>query len=156
MNDATSPTPDVGNDRAVELFRYQDREVRTVVIDGEPWFVGADVCSILGYSRVANALRMLDADDLDTQLVSGPDGLQRVSIINEPGLYSLILRSRKPEAKAFKRWVTHEVLPAIRRTGAYTVAQPRTVIDQMIVTRDLANRAGAADAIEGRLDGGQS
>lgn len=174
MNDASAPTPKNGNDRAVELFHYEDHELRTVVIDGEPWFVAADVCAVLDIADPKSSLRLLDDDERGVHSVHTPGGHQLVNVISEPGLYSLILRSRKPEAKAFKRWVTHEVLPAIRRTGTYTVAQPggelemlRTVIDQMIVTRDLANRAGAAaveagqeaalanarlDAIEGRHD----
>ena len=104
-------------------FDFEGRSVRTVTIDGQPWFVAPDVCAILGYSRVADALRIPDPDDLGTQIVRGADGLERpTQVVNEPGLYSLILRSRKPEAKAFKRWVTHEVLPAIRRTGSYVPA----------------------------------
>lgn len=115
----------------IELFRYQDRDVRTVVIDGEPWFVAADVCEILGYSRINNALRMLDTDDLATHLVSGSDGRDRPGqVVSEAGLFDLILRSERPEAKAFKRWVTHDVLPQIRRTGTYTtIPASRPAVD---------------------------
>lgn len=101
-------------------FDYEGRPVRTVVIEGEPWWVAADVCAILGYSRVGDALRMLDTDDLGTHLVRSPDEQVRpAQVVSEPGLYSLILRSKRREAKDFKRWVTHEVIPQIRKTGHY-------------------------------------
>jgi prophage antirepressor-like protein len=103
----------------IELFRYGATDVRTVAIDGEPWFVAADVCAILEIGRVHDAVRGLDDDEKGAESIRTLGGEQSVSVINEPGLYSLILRSRKPEAKAFKRWITHEVLPAIRRTGGY-------------------------------------
>lgn len=105
---------------ALELFRYQDHDVRTVLRDGQPWFVAADVCAVLGIGRPQDSVRYLDDDERGRCPVDTPSGEQEVLIVNEPGLYSLILRSRKPEAKAFKRWITHEVLPAIRRTGTYS------------------------------------
>lgn len=107
---------------ALELFRYESHEVRTVLVDGEPWFVAADVCAVLEIADPKSSVRLLDDDEKGVHSVHTPGGEQRVSVINEPGLYSLILRSRKPEAKAFRRWVTHEVLPAIRRTGSYSAA----------------------------------
>ena len=91
--------------------------------DGNPWFVAADVCAALGLDNNREAVTSLDYDEKIT--VSNPDGNPRAGIphrftaISEPGLYSLVFRSRKPEAKAFKRWVTHEVIPAIRKTGQY-------------------------------------
>lgn len=94
-------------------------EVRTMMRDGEPWFVAADVCRALELDRTWNALQRLDEDEKGTTSISTLGGEQEVSIINEPGLYSLVLGSRKPEAKAFKRWITHEVVPAIRKNGAY-------------------------------------
>ena len=98
---------------------FNDRPVRIIDRDGEPWFVAKDVCNILEVARVDSAIRALDADEKDTHSMSTLGGEQEMTIVNEPGLYSLILRSRKAEAKAFKRWVTHEVLPSIRKTGAY-------------------------------------
>ncbi|MFF3671674.1 phage antirepressor [Microtetraspora malaysiensis] len=104
------------------VFPDTGQSVRTFLIDGEPWFVAADVCELLGYTRVADALRIPDEDDLGTHFVRGHDERDRpAQIVSEPGLYSLILRSNRPEAKAFKRWITHEVLPAIRRTGSYSI-----------------------------------
>lgn len=93
--------------------------VRSILIDGEPWFVAADVCKALELERTNRALSRLDDDEKGAHSVSTPGGRQRMSIISESGLYSLILGSRKPEARAFKRWITHEVIPSIRKHGAY-------------------------------------
>lgn len=89
--------------------------------NGEPWFVAKDVSVILGYRDAANMTRRLEEDEKGTRPVSTPGGEQQMAVITEPGLYSAILGSRVPEAKAFKRWVTHEVLPALRRDGGYMV-----------------------------------
>ena len=93
---------------------------------GEPWWIAKEVCGVLGIARPNDALVGLDADE--KQLVAISTGSSRGNpntyIINEPGLYSLILRSRKPEAKAFKRWITHEVLPSIRKRGGYLHTTP--------------------------------
>lgn len=96
--------------------------VRTVTVDGEPWFVGTDVARVLELGNIHSSLALLDDDEKGIHSVETLGGDQRVATVNEPGLYTLILRSRKPQAKAFKRWITHEVIPAIRRTGAYSVA----------------------------------
>lgn len=109
-------------------FAYGDRPIRTVLIDGEPWFVAADVCTVLGIINGRDALSSLDDDERGVATTDTPGGPQQVSIVNESGLYSLILRSRKPEARAFKRWITREVIPSIRRTGAY--AAPGYAIPQ--------------------------
>jgi anti-repressor protein len=112
-------------------FPGTGQPVRTVMVDGQPWFVAADVCAVLAIGNPSQAVSYLDDDERSETLISneGTPGNPRRAIVNEPGLYSLILRSRKPEAKAFKRWITHEVLPAIRRTGSYEVA-PRFEIPQ--------------------------
>ena len=132
-------------------FDYDGRPVRTVQIDGEPWFVGRDVCAVLDIADARASLNLLDEDERDSIPVIDAMGReQRTIIINEPGLYSLILRSRKPEAKPFKRWITHEVLPAIRKTGSYnaTPALPdmSTPEGQLAVAEMLA--AGARKQIE--------
>ena len=103
-------------------------EVRTVSIDGEPWFVGKDVAQMLGYKDTVNALKSnVDAEDKRGWQITTPSrGVQTMNIINESGLYSLIMSSKLPTAKAFKRWVTSEVLPAIRQRGSYTMQQPMT------------------------------
>ena len=98
--------------------------VRTVIREGQPWFVAADVCRVLEIDPTAT--RRLDEDEKDTlRLTQGTSGNPNVTIVNEPGLYVLVLGSRKPEAKAFKRWITHEVIPAIRKTGAYGLTLPQ-------------------------------
>lgn len=104
-------------------FPETGQPVRTVTIDGEPWWVAVDVCVILEIGNPSQAVSYLDDDERGSTLISNEGGQQRpANVINEPGLYSLILRSRKPQAKAFKRWITHEVIPSIRRTGSYAAA----------------------------------
>ena len=93
--------------------------VRVVMQDGEPWFVAKDVCDCLDLGNPRTSIALLDEDEKGVHTMDTPGGAQEMSIISEPGLYSLILRSRKPEAKAFKRWVTHDILPSIRKTGGY-------------------------------------
>jgi prophage antirepressor-like protein len=94
--------------------------VRTLYQNGEPWFVGKDVADMLGYKETAKAIREhVDEDDKGVSVLDTPGGKQEAVIINEAGVYSLIFSSKLPAAKAFKRWVTHEVLPSIRRHGAY-------------------------------------
>lgn len=104
----------------IQLFNFEDQQVRTLKIDGEPYFVGKDVAAILGYSRTAGAIKQhVDEEDKGVGKIQTPGGKQNLTIINESGLYSLILASKMPNAKRFKRWVTSEVLPTIRRHGAY-------------------------------------
>ena len=106
----------------MQVFNYNDSRIRTFELDGDPWFVGKDVAAILGYAKPENALAAhVDEEDKTTTLIQG-DGSNyksKMTIINESGLYSLILYSKLPSAKAFKRWVTSEVLPAIRKHEAY-------------------------------------
>ena len=95
-------------------------EIRVAEINGEPWFIAADVCRALEVKNGRDAIARLDEDEKNTVvLTDGTPGNPNMAIINEAGLYALVLSSRKPEAKAFKRWVTHEVLPTIRQHGAY-------------------------------------
>lgn len=113
-------------------FLFNDQQVRTVVRDGEPWFVGKDVADILGYSDTAQAVRKhIDDEDKGVVEMTTPGGKQNMVVINESGLYSLILSSKLPTAKAFKRWVTSEVLPTIRKHGAY--------MDTDIIEKSLAD-----------------
>lgn len=106
-------------------FTYGATTVRTIIIDGEPWFVSMDALSLLDLSR--SSLSSLDDDEKGVHTVDTLGGPQQVAIISESGLYSMILRSRKPEAKAIRKWVTSEVLPEIRRTGSYSAAPALTV-----------------------------
>lgn len=115
-------------------FPYSSKEVRVVMIDDAPWFVAADVLSTLTLDR--KALERLDDDEKDVNTIHTPGGNQDMTIINESGLYSLILTSRKAEAKKFKKWVTAEVLPAIRKTGRYEM-QPASATQENITPDQL-------------------
>lgn len=113
-------------------------EVRTLSIGGEPYFVGKDVAVILGYSDTAKAIRVhVDDEDKGVDEMATPGGKQKITVINESGLYSLILSSKLPAAKKFKRWVTSEVLPAIRKHGMYAV-------DELLANPDIAIQAFTA------------
>ncbi|MGK0674556.1 MAG: Bro-N domain-containing protein [Halothiobacillaceae bacterium] len=104
-------------------FDFEGRQVRVVTdAQGEPWFVAADVCAALHLPDTHKAVARLDDDEKGRNSIPTLGGDQEMTVVNEPGLYSLVLGSRKPEAKRFKRWVTHEVLPAIRKTGRYVLS----------------------------------
>ncbi|MEK3838694.1 phage antirepressor [Paenibacillus sp. FSL R7-0128] len=103
----------------IQKFMYSNQEVRSTVINGEPWFVAKDVCDVLELTNSRMAIDRLDEDEKGVSSTDTLGGKQNVTIVNESGLYSLILGSRKPEAKQFKRWITHEVIPSIRQHGAY-------------------------------------
>ena len=94
--------------------------------NGEPMFVAKDVCAILELKNPRSTLALLDEDEKGVHIVDTPGGEQQMTIVTEPGFYKLVMRSRKPEAKTFQRWVTHEVLPALRRDGGYMVARDET------------------------------
>ncbi len=112
---------------APTTFNFNAHAVRILNKDGALWFVASDVATALEYSHTPHMLRHLDNDEKDVQIVDTLGGAQEVSTISESGLYSAILRSRKPEAKRFKKWVTSEVLPAIRKTGAYSTTRKAKV-----------------------------
>lgn len=134
--------------------------IRTITLSNDPWFVGKDIATSLGYERPDNAVRNhVDAEDRLTHQISASGQTRQMLIINESGLYSLILASKLPNAKAFKRWVTSEVLPAIRKTGKYAVTdnqlsptvptielrrEPRSNSDGIVIRIN----ADAADIIE--------
>ena len=112
-------------------------QVRTFDKGGEPWFVGKDVATILGYERTADAIRAhVDEDDKGVGEIQTPGGKQKIVIINESGLYSLVLSSKLPTAKKFKHWVTAEILPSIRRTGGY-IANAEIMTDAEIMSKAL-------------------
>lgn len=107
-------------------------EVRSVVKDGEPWFVAVDVCKALEIKNNRDALGRLDDDEKGVVSTDTLGGEQEVGVVNESGLYTLVLGSRKPEAKAFKRWITHDVIPAIRKTGGYIQGEESMSDDDLI------------------------
>lgn len=137
------------------VYKFQATEVRVVMNNGEPWFVARDVCEVLGHSDTSTAIRRLDEDEKLTQTVFVSGQNREVWLVNEPGLYSLILTSRKAEAKAFKRWITHEVIPAIRKTGVYAAEQGKVVplserqalIQSLKLTAELAEEMDEVKSI---------
>lgn len=118
----------------LQVFNYNGNEVRTIQKDGEPWWVLKDVCGILGISKYRDTASRLDEDERGSVRVDTPGGEQEMTVVNESGLYNAILRSDKPEAKPFRKWVTSEVLPSIRKHGAYMT--PET-LEQAILNPDM-------------------
>ena len=120
-----SPTQNSASGQEVALpsfeFAFNGRHVRSILKDGEAWFVAADVCAILEQPNITQVLARLDDDEKTLHIVETRAGLRQTNLVDESGLYALILTSRKPQAKAFRRWVTRDVLPSIRRTGRYQV-----------------------------------
>lgn len=114
----------------LKVFNYESNEIRTVIIDNEPWWVAKDVCAVLEITNTTDALKRLDEDEVTRLNLGGLSG--ETNVVNEPGLYALILGSRKPEAKAFKRWVTHEVIPSIRQNGGYIAGQEQLTPEQIV------------------------
>ena len=117
----------------LQTFNYNNNAVRTIEKDGEPWFVLKDVCNVLSIGNAADVYNRLDADEKGVGQIDTLGGRQNVNIVNESGLYNVILRSDKPEAKPFRKWITAEVLPAIRQTGAYMTPQ---TIEQILTNPD--------------------
>lgn len=132
-------------------FAYGEQPVRIVVIDGEPWFVLADLCQALGLSNVGNVAARLDEDmKSSVRLTDGTPGNPNKVVVSEPGMYEVVIRSDKPEAVAFRRWITSDVLPTIRKTGSYRTdaieAQvPKTLPDAL---RAYAREVEAREAAE--------
>ena len=104
------------------IYSFRENKVRVVELNGEPWFVAKDVCDVLEINNPSQAISRLDDDEKNTIILNEGIGNPNKSVVNEYGLYNLIFNSRKPEAREFKRWVTHEVLPEIRKNGAYVKA----------------------------------
>ena len=125
----------------IQIFKYGNNDVRTVEMNGEPWFVLKDVCVVLGLGTVSKVADRLDADEKGMNQIHTPGGMQDVTVINESGLYNVILRSDKPEAKPFRKWVTSEVLPSIRKSGGYIAGQDQlTPAELMAKALQVANK----------------
>lgn len=125
--------------------------VRTAEINGEPWFVAVDVCRSLGMSDTGKAVGRLDSDESTRIEIDHPQSVGKtieVIAVNEPGLYSLVLGSRKKEAREFKRWITHEVIPSIRRTGSYSMDIPQ---DYPSALRALADKCEENQRLEAKI-----
>ena len=118
----------------LQVFNYNGNEVRTIQKDGEPWWVLKDVREVLGLSSPHKVFDRLDEDEKGRNQIPTPGGEQEMTVVNESGLYNVILRSDKPEAKPFRKWVTSEVLPSIRKNGVYMT--PET-LEQAILNPDM-------------------
>lgn len=141
----------------LQVFNFNEMELRTVIKDGEPWFVAADVCRVLGLGNPTMAVSKLEEDEVTLNLIEGSH--RPTNIVSESGLYALIVRSDKSEAKRFRRWVTSEVLPSIRKTGSYSVDDPamamahgliaaQKIIEQKDATiAELSPKAAALDLL---------
>lgn len=138
----------------ISIFAFESAAVRTLDLNGEPWFVATDIAKILGYRDAPNMIRNLDDDEAATHIVSsrsdksveGVEQNREVTIISESGLYACILKSRRPEAKSFRKWVTSEVLPSIRKRGSYIVPGAEPVAQ--FVTSNLSHGADLAVAAD--------
>jgi len=128
----------------MRVFDYEGAQVRTVIRDGQPWFVAKDVCNILEITNSRDAVARLDEDEKGVVSTDTPGGSQQLQAVTESGLYVLVLSSRKQEAKSFKRWVTHDVLPQIRQTGTYNLI-PKTLPEAL---RAYANEVERRQALE--------
>lgn len=137
-----------------EIFNFHGQDVRTVTINNEPYFVGKDVAGILGYSGTAKAIRThVDGEDKGVTTMDTPGGKQDLVIINESGLYSLILSSKLPQAKEFKRWVTSEVLPTIRKNGMFATDELLDNPDFAIATlQKLKEEREAKKLLEAQIE----
>lgn len=122
-------------------------QVRIIPVDGELMFVAKDVCDCLEITKHRDAISRLDSDERGSVKLDTPGGKQDIAAINEYGLYSLVLSSRKPEAKEFKRWITHDVIPAIRKTGSYSMVIPQTLPEALRAYADEVESHNATKAI---------
>lgn len=143
----------------LQIFNYNGNEVRTVQIDGEPWWVLKDVCGVLGISKYRDVAARLDEDEREPVKVDTLGGEQEMICVNESGLYNVILRSDKPEAKPFRKWVTAEVLPSIRKHGAYltpetleqAILNPDTMIKLCTALKDEQEKNKTLQAVNSSL-----
>lgn len=144
----------------LQIFKYEQNEIRTIQKDGEPWFVLKDVCQILGLGSPHKAAERLDGDERNQIPLTDSLGRQQeTTIINESGLYNVILRSDKPEAKPFRKWVTSEVLPSIRKHGAYmtpetleaAILNPDTMIKLCTALKDEQDKRKALEVANSAL-----
>ncbi|MER2001266.1 MAG: ORF6C domain-containing protein [Carnobacterium inhibens] len=139
----------------LQIFNFDSQNVRTQIINNDPWFVAIDVCNILDIKNPSDAIKRLD-DDERSRLNLGRQG--EANIVNEFGLYSLVLSSRKPEAKSFKRWITHEVIPSIRETGSYQTPMSQedimiaTLENQKEIKRRLADVSDDVESLKNEVD----
>lgn len=131
----------------IKLFDFEGRDVRVTDLDGNPWWLLIDVCRALGIANPTHGANRLDEDERGSAVVDTLGGPQQTNVINESGLYALIMQSRKPEAKRFRKWVTSEVLPALRKDGAYVIAQAEDS-EETLVARGLVAANAAIERLK--------
>lgn len=137
------------------VFNFENNEVRFVGTPDNPWWVAADVCKVLEIQDSKQSTRYLDDDEKGMFTIHSLGGNQKTMCVNEPGLYSLILRSRKPQAKRFKKWITSEVIPQIRKTGTYSLKPDLEATKAKLKTELISQLATLADkkgAIQAKID----
>lgn len=137
-------------------FNYQEQEVRTITdVNEQTWFAGIDICNILGYADSQQAIEKLDEDEKKLDRIQHGSGQSRKTwTVNEFGLYSLVLSSSKSEAKAFKRWITHEVLPSIRKAGKYSNEQEQKYeVDLQNLVTKLETKKSQKDETQKKVNG---
>jgi prophage antirepressor-like protein len=133
----------------LQIFNYQEKMVRTVIKDGEPWFVAKDVCEILEISDTWNAISRLSENTKGTDTISTLGGIQEMNVISEAGVYKLVFTSRKPEAEKFTDWLASEVIPSIRKTGSYMPKQvSQAELTAMIAQNQVEIERKANTALE--------
>lgn len=121
----------------VQIFNFNSSEIRVVKDEGgEPWFIAKDVCDVLGLSNITEALRNLDGDELTSEILKSGNQGREMKLVSESGLYALVIRSNKPNAKKFRKWITSEVLPSIRKSGGYIAAKADET-PEMIMARAI-------------------
>lgn len=136
----------------IQIFKYENNDVRTVEMNGEPWFVLKDVCAVLGISHITDTAKRMDEDEVgQTEVIDSMGRKQSTYVINESGLYNVILRSDKPEAKPFRKWVTSEVLPSIRKTGGYIAGQ-ESMSDSELMAKALLVAKRQIDAKTAQIE----
>jgi len=159
--------PQIGGNAMSNIipFNYNSNQIRIIVKDGEPWFIAKDVCDILEISNSRDAISRLDDDEKDVAIADTPGGMQSMTVISESGVYALIFTSRKPEAENFKRWIRKEVIPSIRKHGAYMTPEtiekvllnPDTIIQLATALKEERQRRLAlepkAEAYDAFMDG---
>lgn len=132
-------------------FNFREYEVRVISIDNEPWFVLADLCRVLDLSNPSMVADRLDPDALSsTEVIDSIGRKQQARIVSEPGLYEVVFLSRKPEARAFKRWITHDVIPSIRKTGGY--GQQLALTEDEIVAQALQITSAKVKQLEAKVE----
>jgi anti-repressor protein len=136
-----------------QLFKFEHQPVRVLLVDGEPQFVARDICNAIGLTNMSMALTRLDADEKGVNPIDTPGGPQQLATVTESGLYSLVLRCDKKEAAKFRRWVTHKVLPEIRRTGSYShqPAAPRQLPSKKELAQWVVEAEERAERAEAKV-----